>query len=88
MVVSGQLHAPGRFITGETAPGTDWIGNWVGLRVGLDPVAKSKSNRCPCREWNPGRPARTEQIIYISLNCMDFAWITIRIYGRSVLYKT
>jgi len=27
----------------------------VGLRVGLDAVAKE--NPCPCWEWKPGRPA-------------------------------
>jgi hypothetical protein len=26
---------PGPFIQGERAPGTHWIGGWVGLRAGL-----------------------------------------------------
>jgi hypothetical protein len=29
---------PGRFTPGETAPGTHWIGGWVGPRAGLDRV--------------------------------------------------
>jgi hypothetical protein len=29
---------PGRFTPGEGTPGTDWIGGWVGPRVGLDAV--------------------------------------------------
>jgi hypothetical protein len=31
---------PGRFIPGERAPGTHWIGGWVGPRAGLDDVKK------------------------------------------------
>jgi hypothetical protein len=29
---------PGRFTSGEIAPGTHWIGGWVGPRAGLDTV--------------------------------------------------
>jgi hypothetical protein len=29
-----------RFTTGERAPGTYWIGGWVGPRNGLDDVEK------------------------------------------------
>jgi hypothetical protein len=29
---------PGRFIPWERAPGTHWIGGWVGPRAGLDGV--------------------------------------------------
>jgi hypothetical protein len=32
----------GRFIPGEIAPGTHWIGGWVGPRTGLDDVEKTK----------------------------------------------
>jgi hypothetical protein len=31
---------PGRFTSGERAPGTHWIGGWVDLRAGLDDVEK------------------------------------------------
>jgi hypothetical protein len=36
------------------APGTHWLGGWVGLRVGLDKVARTESLP-PCRESNPRR---------------------------------
>jgi hypothetical protein len=32
---------PDRFTTGEGAPGTHWIGDWVGSKIGLDAVNKS-----------------------------------------------
>jgi hypothetical protein len=48
----------GRFTPGETTPGTNWIGSWVRPRVGLNAVARRKSPS-PCRESNPGRPARS-----------------------------
>jgi hypothetical protein len=31
---------PDRFTPEERAPGTHWIGGWVGLRAGLDDVEK------------------------------------------------
>jgi hypothetical protein len=31
---------PGRFTTGERAPGTHWIENWADSRADLDAVAK------------------------------------------------
>jgi len=37
MEVSGRLQA-GRFIPGERAPGTRWIGGWMDSRAGLDGV--------------------------------------------------
>jgi hypothetical protein len=49
----------GRFILRERALGTHWIGGWVGPRAGPDAVAKrKKSQHCPRREPNTGRPAR------------------------------
>jgi len=33
---------PGRFILKERAPGTNWIGGWVGLRAVLEAVVKKK----------------------------------------------
>jgi hypothetical protein len=46
----------GRFAPGEIAPGTHWIGGWMGPRIGLEAVQKRKI--LLCRESNPGRPAR------------------------------
>jgi hypothetical protein len=33
---------PSRFTPGDRAPGTHWIGGWVGPRAGLDDVKKRK----------------------------------------------
>jgi hypothetical protein len=33
---------PGSFTAGEKAPGTHWIGGWVGPRAGLDAAEKRK----------------------------------------------
>jgi hypothetical protein len=50
---------PGRVTPGERAPGTHWIGGWVGLRAGLDDVEKRKFLTLPGLELRPlGRPAR------------------------------
>jgi hypothetical protein len=46
---------PGRFTPRETAPGTHWIGGWVGPRAVLDAVVKRKIPS-PRREPNPGTP--------------------------------
>jgi hypothetical protein len=48
MEVSGQLHPQG-------APGTHWIGGWVGPRATLDAVVKRKIPS-PCQESNPKTP--------------------------------
>jgi hypothetical protein len=36
----------GRFASGISAPGTDWIGHWVGFRFGLDAVEKRRIWNC------------------------------------------
>jgi hypothetical protein len=43
-LVGGEWPAsrPGRFTSGERAPGTRWIGGWVNLRAGLDDLEKRK----------------------------------------------
>jgi hypothetical protein len=43
MKVSAQLQASVALPPPEIAPGTNWIGGWVGLSVGLDVVDKIKS---------------------------------------------
>jgi hypothetical protein len=40
------------FTPREIAPSTHWIGDWVGLRVGLDAEVKKNISR-PCRDSNP-----------------------------------
>jgi hypothetical protein len=59
MEASGQLHAPDALYPGkeprEGAPGTHWIGVWVGLRAVLDAMVKRKIPS-PRRESNPRTP--------------------------------
>jgi hypothetical protein len=49
---------PGRFTPMGRAPGTHWIGGWVGPRAGLDAVVKRKIPS-PCQDSNPDHPARS-----------------------------
>jgi hypothetical protein len=46
---------PGRFTLRERAPGTHWIGGWVGPRAVLDAVVKKKIPT-PRQESNPRTP--------------------------------
>jgi hypothetical protein len=46
---------PGHFTSRERAPGTHWIGGWVGPRAFLDAVVKRKISSL-CRESNPRAP--------------------------------
>jgi hypothetical protein len=46
---------PGRFTSRERAPGTHWIGGWVGPRSVLDAVVKRRIPS-PRRESNPRTP--------------------------------
>jgi hypothetical protein len=52
---------PGRFTPRERAPGTHWIGGWVGPRAGLDAVVKRKIPS-PLRESNPDHPVRSPEL--------------------------
>jgi hypothetical protein len=54
----GQLQAPRYFIPGKRAPGTHWIGGWMGPRASFYMVLKRK-NCCPCWESNPSHPAHS-----------------------------
>jgi len=62
---------PGRFTSRERAPGTHWIGGWVGPRAVLDAVVKRKipSTR---RESNPRtlivQPVKGSISVPVSLN--------------------
>jgi hypothetical protein len=63
---------PGRFTPRDRAPGTNWIGGWVGPRAGLDAVAKIKVP-CPNRKSNSSRPARslfTDRLSYLLPHCI------------------
>jgi hypothetical protein len=51
---------PGRFIPGERAPGTHWIGGWVDLRASLDDLENRKFLTLPGLKLRPlDRPARS-----------------------------
>jgi hypothetical protein len=43
-LIGGEWSAsrPGHSISGERAPGTHWIGDWVGHKAGMDTVEKRK----------------------------------------------
>jgi hypothetical protein len=54
---------PGRFTSGERAPGTYWIGGWVDPRAGLDDVEKRKFLTLPGLELLTfGRPACSQSL--------------------------
>jgi hypothetical protein len=44
---------PGRVTPGWTAPGTGWVGGYMGPRTGLDAMEKRKIF-CPCQKSRPG----------------------------------
>jgi hypothetical protein len=44
---------PSRFTPRERAPGTHWIGGWVGPRAVLDAVLKRKKSSVPARNRTP-----------------------------------
>jgi hypothetical protein len=46
MKVSGELHAPGRFISKERTPDTHWLREQVGPRAGLDALEKRNISAC------------------------------------------
>jgi hypothetical protein len=54
---------PCRFTPGERAPGTHWIGGWVGSRAGLNDVEGRKFLILPGLERRPlGRPASSQSL--------------------------
>jgi hypothetical protein len=54
---------PGRFTPGERAPGTHWIGGWVGPWAGLNDVEERKFLTLPTLDlWSFGRPARSQSL--------------------------
>jgi hypothetical protein len=68
-LVGGELSTSrlGRFTPGERAPGTHWLGGWVGPRTGLDDVEKIKFMILPRLELRPlGRPARSQALYRLS----------------------
>jgi hypothetical protein len=64
-----------RFTHGERAPGTHWIGGWVGPRIGLDAVVKRKI--LYCRRSNHGRPARRPSLYRVRYSVSSLIIIII-----------
>jgi hypothetical protein len=63
MEVSGKFHAPAALTPGEGAPGTHWIGGWVGPDAGPDDVEKWKLLPPPGLElWPLVRPASSQSL--------------------------
>jgi hypothetical protein len=54
------------FTSRERAPGSHWIGNWMGLRAGLDDTEKRKFFILPRLELRPfGRLARSQPLYWL-----------------------
>jgi hypothetical protein len=82
-LVGGEWSAsrPCRFTPGERAPGTHWIGGWVGPRTYLDDVEKRKFLTLSGLELRPlGRPARSQSLYRLRYRgSEDYTGITIKV---------
>jgi hypothetical protein len=56
----------GRFTPGERAPGTHWIGGWVGPKAGVDDTEKWKFLTSPGIELRPLCPASSQSLYRLS----------------------
>jgi hypothetical protein len=66
---------PGRFTPGERAPGTNWMGDWVSPKTGLDDVGKRKILPLPGLELRPlGHQARNQSIYWLSYPGSKITW--------------
>jgi hypothetical protein len=65
-LIGGEWSAsrPGRFITGERASDTHWIGGWVDPRTGLDDVERRKFLLLPGLEFRPLDRPSSSQLLY------------------------
>jgi hypothetical protein len=84
--VGGEWSAsrPGRFTSGETAPGTHWIGDWVSPRDRLDDVEKRKfltvlglEPRTHCR------PAHSQSLYRLRYNSLNVFIIFLNVGSRN-----
>jgi hypothetical protein len=62
---------PCRFIPEGRAPGTHWIGGWVGPRAGLDAV-KHRKISCPFKESNPEHVAISTELSRLHNGAFNF----------------
>jgi hypothetical protein len=80
---------PQALYPGERAPGTHWIGGWVGPRAGLNAVAK-RNNTYHYRESKPGRPAHSSATILPELprllHSPDLAHFSKEISVRKMIF--
>jgi hypothetical protein len=77
--LGARWRCPGRFTSGEGTPNIHWIWGWVGLRAGVDVVAK-RQIPSRCRESNPARLARSLVAIPTELSQLLFHFYKIKIH--------
>jgi hypothetical protein len=65
MGVSGQGHASSALYPHERAPGTHWLGGWLGPRAGLDTEARGKILSL-CWRSHPGHPVSNQTLCRLS----------------------
>jgi hypothetical protein len=74
---------------GERAPGTHWVGGWVGPRAGLDAVKGERKNFCSCLESKTDSSAvhpvtkflysEDNSVYKLALwNCRGLLWLPVR----------
>jgi hypothetical protein len=81
--VSGQFEAPAALPPGNS-PGIRWKGGWMGPRNVLDPKER-KNCFFPCRQSNPGRPARSPLLYRLSYHS-SFLLFLVRLARAQVLW--
>jgi hypothetical protein len=78
---------PGRFTARERAPGTHWIGGWVGPRAGLNAVVKRKIPS-PQQKSNPRTPivqARSPVLYRLSYHALFMFGMRWKMLQRRIL---
>jgi hypothetical protein len=69
---------PGHFTPGERAPGTLWIGSWVGPRTGLDYAEMREFLTLPGLEPRPlCRPARSQSLHRLHYSGLNKGLVTL-----------
>jgi hypothetical protein len=66
--VTGQRRAPAALYPRERTTGTQWTGDWVGLRAGLDTEARGKilSPLAGIEPQSPSCPVRSQTLYWLS----------------------
>jgi hypothetical protein len=81
----------GRFTPGKEAPGTQWLGGWVGPRAGLDAVTKRRNpypRRPRLRVSLKMEAARSSEMLvsyHITTQCYDTADLDLNLHRREEL---